>query len=1606
MSSRQPRVSAIIVTYQFADYLAESIESVLAQDYPQELLEVIVIDDGSTDATQDVVAPYLDRVRYVHKENGGLLSSVNRGFSEASGDLLALHSGDDMWTPVKLARQVEILRERPEVGLVYGDMEVVDNDRRVLHPSFWEQEGIKPQSGRPLGALVRANFVSGGTLIVRASLRERFHPLPAHAGWEDWWIAVRVAEVAELEYVREPMLRYRFHGANMSLGADAAKTQAKAAHEMLFRRWLLTDLALEEIAPADLIVGCRLYEHCVVAAAEQRGLDSRAVVPHEDGDAERLERHLRAGSEALARGELEEAMRGAARSIGHDVHDPRTRALLDATCAALQASPAAMSAAPGEGSAVAPAAATPASTKPKRPRTRRSAAGKGSPRVTLGIATFNRETYLAEAISSGLAQEYEDFELLVVDDGSSNPAIAEVLEGFEDGRLRVVRHDENRGIAGAYNTMIAEGRGELIAMLGDDDVCLPGRLARGVAIFDEHPETGVVHGDALVIDDQGHVTGRWESRDFTQAALVQAFFRSHNYLVDPTRMVHRRVYEAVGGYDSSYRIAQDMHFWLRAAREFRFRHCPGGPLISFRRHGENTSDESARELEIENVERILEEAIERYELRELVPELDWAVLDPADAERQALARLSDALERRALPLPGLAARVRARAAQAPVPAARAPRNGRRLMMTAFGWNDSGGGTTVPRLAAKELVRRGWEVTVFHAATRPSESGAPYEIVESEEDGVRLLGVHNRAHGIWDLGNPLRELEDPPITAAFAAALDRLRPDVVHFHNLHNLGAALIDQAAARGLRSFFSTHNYWLICPRAYLLTGGGEICAGPGDGARCAACVQSPEPEAHRLRLEGIRERVSRGVSAGLAVSHAVRRTLIGAGYPAEMIDVVRQGMPHDSELWERLGRDRQPGRAKGERLTVGFLGSAYPHKGPQLLVEAAQRCSAELRVEIHGEVPDAFAGQLRAADRRGVVELCGAFQPSELERVLSSVDVAALPSVWWDCAPLAASECLAARVPVLAPRLGGLGEAITDGVDGLLFDALDVDDLARCLDRLAGDAGLLERLQSGVSAPRAFGDYVDDLEACYAGERPGRVEASARAETLAVRWQGDHGLCTSLSIVNRQVIERLPGAVQRVTREGRALDGPLAHAADVEVRHQWPPDLGPPASGRLAVIQPWEFGAIPRDWIAPLWANVDELWVPSEFVRSMYLSAGLHPERVVTIPNGVDLERFSPEGEPYELPAEFAAPPGDGAVPTGERLTRFLFVGGLIWRKGPDILLEAWKRAFAGREDVVLVVKDVGVTGVYREGEREEIAAHAASGALPRIVILDQDLGEDELAGLYRACDVLVHPYRGEGFAMPVLEAMACGTPAIVTEGGPTDEFCPPQAGWRIRATRSEFAGERVGSFDTAGRPWVLEPDAEHLAELLAAAAADPVEVSARGQAARDAAEAYGWDGVAARYSERIAALAGQPRVRPIELREFEEDVAVRVLATPAWRGEDRLGELLAEWREATDSSTSACLYLLADPRVDGSPEELEACVLATEVELEGGGDVTVLLEAVDADAGRLHASVDAYVPLHDACEGHVRMAGAAGKAILALDGESLGRFLAGELTEPIAA
>src|SRR5262249_3923376 len=151
---------------------------------------------------------------------------------------------------------------------------------------------------------------------------------------------------------------------------------------------------------------------------------------------------------------------------------------------------------------------------------------------------------------------------------------------------------------------------------------------------------------------------------------------------------------------------------------------------------------------------------------------------------------------------------------------------------------------------------------------------------------------------------------------------------------------------------------------------------------------------------------------------------------------------------------------------------------------------------------------------------------------------------------------------------------------------------------------------------------------------------------------------------------------------------------------------------------------------WLPPLTEGVDEVWVPTRFVRDSFIASGVPAERVWVVPLGVDPARFHSEVPPYRL--------------TLTRRYKFLFVGGTIHRKGIDILLRAFASTFGPYDDVGLVIKDMEGDTFYR-GQRAEatIARLQSEGAA--IEYIDRPLTAAELAGLYTACDCLVHPYRG---------------------------------------------------------------------------------------------------------------------------------------------------------------------------------------------------------------------------------------------------------------------
>jgi glycosyltransferase involved in cell wall biosynthesis len=196
-----------------------------------------------------VLRGFGDAIRVVRQENAGLNAATETGIRESRGELIALLDADDLWPRGKIRRQVEALAERPHVGLLYGDMTVIDAEGSVLQESWLED--ATPPEGRPFAALLAGNLATSSSIVIRASLARRLAPIPADVPFADWYLALRAAQESEIGYLAEPRTLYRHHGANMSLGTTGAARERELRKSLVLQRWFLRRLRAGAVAPLE-----------------------------------------------------------------------------------------------------------------------------------------------------------------------------------------------------------------------------------------------------------------------------------------------------------------------------------------------------------------------------------------------------------------------------------------------------------------------------------------------------------------------------------------------------------------------------------------------------------------------------------------------------------------------------------------------------------------------------------------------------------------------------------------------------------------------------------------------------------------------------------------------------------------------------------------------------------------------------------------------------------------------------------------------------------------------------------------------------------------------------------------------------------------------------------------------------------------------------------------------------------------------------------------------------------------------------------------------------------------------------------------------------------
>ncbi|MGU3495975.1 glycosyltransferase family 4 protein [Xanthobacteraceae bacterium A53D] len=303
-----------------------------------------------------------------------------------------------------------------------------------------------------------------------------------------------------------------------------------------------------------------------------------------------------------------------------------------------------------------------------------------------------------------------------------------------------------------------------------------------------------------------------------------------------------------------------------------------------------------------------------------------------------------------------------------------------------------------------------------------------------------------------------------------ALLQDFRPDVVHLHHLLLMGAefpALVKRILPK-CRIVMTLHDYYSICAHDGLMaqTGSGQRCLNPSPNA-CHRCFPDIPADRFLLREHHLKTHFVY-IDQFVSPSRFLKERYVKWGIDPAKIEVIANGRPLSTPAAFRTPHE-------GRRSSFGYFGNINPWKGMRVLLDAARRLigsGLDFELRVHGAAlyqNETFTGEIDRmfAETDSHVLRMGAYERHEVGQLIAAVDWVVMPSIWWENAPLVIQEAQMHRRPVIASGIGGMAEAVRDGVDGLHVLPGDAADLAGIMRRCAEDPGLWRRLSAATAPP-----------------------------------------------------------------------------------------------------------------------------------------------------------------------------------------------------------------------------------------------------------------------------------------------------------------------------------------------------------------------------------------------------------------------------------------------------------------------------------------------------------------------------------------------------------
>lgn len=401
-----------------------------------------------------------------------------------------------------------------------------------------------------------------------------------------------------------------------------------------------------------------------------------------------------------------------------------------------------------------------------------------------------------------------------------------------------------------------------------------------------------------------------------------------------------------------------------------------------------------------------------------------------------------------------------------------------------------------QMVARRQAEAGHEVAVFAPLNRRDAGREP-----SVEDGVR---VYRAVAGARSSTAVFRStFGHDGLATAFAGAVSRERPDIIHLQHLMGIPGGIIEGLA--GIPYVISLHDYWYGCANGQLLTNDTEsLCAGPDarhhNCGRCAAAraglsgmagLLGPVAAPILRRRAGLLRPIFAGAARVIAPNEFVRGVYAAMGFPTGSMVVNPLGLDAPP-----IARPDAALPEPGQRLRLGYVGSISWQKGLHVLIEAVNGLPEDgVTLDIYGNasVFPAYAAELRAAARHPGIRFGGVVDRERVWATLAALDVLVFPTLWYEASPAIIREAFAAGTPIVASNLGAPAAMIRHGVDGLLFAPGDAEALRATLLELLHRPERVAALRAGIAPVETVAAHIARIEQVYraaltaVGQTPG---------------------------------------------------------------------------------------------------------------------------------------------------------------------------------------------------------------------------------------------------------------------------------------------------------------------------------------------------------------------------------------------------------------------------------------------------------------------------------------------------------------------------------------